>query len=95
MYQGLIKDFSSVVGAPWRCGVLTTQGGIAGIGLGRLLGREHASAPQSGVETPRLLKRNLSRLYYCCCFSEIVAVVVVAVVVVFLWCCCGVVLKPL
>ena len=26
------------VGAPWRCGVLTTQGGIAGIGLGRLLG---------------------------------------------------------
>ena len=29
---------SSVVGAPWRCGVLTTWGGIAGIGLGRLLG---------------------------------------------------------
>ena len=29
---------SSVVGAPWRCGVLTIQGGIAGIGLGRLLG---------------------------------------------------------
>ena len=25
-------------------------GGIAGIGLGRLLGREHASTPQSGVE---------------------------------------------
>ena len=28
--------------APWRCGVLTTEGGIASIGLGRLLGREHA-----------------------------------------------------
>ena len=57
----------SVVGAPWRCGVLTTQGGIAGIGLNRLLGREHASTPQSGVEAPRLLKRSLTRLYYCCC----------------------------
>ena len=40
--------------------------GIAGIGLGRLLGREHASTPQSGVEAPRLLKRSLPRLYYCC-----------------------------
>ena len=58
---------SPVVGAPWRCGVLTTQGGIAGIGLGRLLGGEHASTPQSGVEAPRLLKRSLPRLYYCCC----------------------------
>ena len=29
-------------------------GGIAGIGLGRLLGEEHASTPQSGVEAPRL-----------------------------------------
>ena len=35
-YQSL--TVSSVVGAPWRCGVLTTQGGTAGIGLGRLLG---------------------------------------------------------
>ena len=29
-------------------------GRIAGIGLGRLLGREHASTLQSGVEAPRL-----------------------------------------
>ena len=58
---------SSVVGAPWRCGVLTTLGGIAGIGLGRLLGREHASTPQSGAEAPPLLKRSLPRLYCCCC----------------------------
>ena len=58
---------SSVVGAPWRCGVLMTQGGIAGIGLGRLLGGEHASTPQSGVEAPRLLKRSLTRLYCGCC----------------------------
>ena len=65
MYQSL--TVSSEVGAPWRCGVLTTQGGIAGIGLGRLLGREHASTPQSGVEAPRLLKRSLPRLYCCCC----------------------------
>ena len=35
--------------------------------MGRLLGREHASTPQSGVEAPRLLKRSLQRLYYCCC----------------------------
>ena len=46
-------DVSSVVGAPWRCGVLSTQGGIAGIGLGHLLGREHDSTPQSGVGVPR------------------------------------------
>ena len=58
-YQSL--TVSSVVGAPWRCGVLTTKGGIAGIGLGRLLGGKHASTPQSGVEAPRLLKRSLSR----------------------------------
>ena len=41
--------FSAEVGAPWRCGILTTQGGTAGIGLGRLLGGEHASTLQSGV----------------------------------------------
>ena len=35
---------------------LTTQSGMAGIGLGHLLGREHDSTPQSGVEAPRLLK---------------------------------------
>ena len=29
MHQSLITDVSSVVGAPWRCGVLMTQGGIA------------------------------------------------------------------
>ena len=51
----------------WRCGVLTTQGGIAGIGLGRLLGREHDSTPQSGVQAPRLLQRSFPRLYYYCC----------------------------
>ena len=52
-YQSLTVDLSSAVGAPWRCGVLTTQGGIAGIGLGRLLGGEHASTPHE-VEAPRL-----------------------------------------
>ena len=62
-YQSL--TVSSVVGAPWRCGVLTTYGGMAGIGLGRLLVREHASTNQSGVEAPRLFKRSLTRLYYC------------------------------
>ena len=40
-YQSLTKYGSSVVGAPWRCGVLTTLGGIAGIGLDHLL-RERA-----------------------------------------------------
>ena len=44
-YQSLIV--SSVVGAPWSCGVLTTEGGIAGIGSGHLLGREHDSTPRS------------------------------------------------
>ena len=50
-------------GAPWRCGVLTTQGGETGIGMGHLLGREHDSSPQSEVEAPRLLKRSFSRLF--------------------------------
>ena len=62
-------EISSVVGAPWRCGVVTTKGGIAGIGLGHQHGREHDSTPQSGVEAPRLSKRSLPRLYYCCSFS--------------------------
>ena len=48
LFLGYTKDVSSVVGAPWRCGVLTTQGGIAGFGLGHLLGRELDSTPQSG-----------------------------------------------
>ena len=59
---------SFVVGAPWRCGVLTTQGGIAGIGLGRLLGGEHASTHRSGVGAPRLLQSSRTRLCNCCCF---------------------------
>ena len=68
-------DVSSVVGAPWRCGVLLTWSGIAGIRLGHLLGREDDSTPQSGVEAPRLLKRSLSRLYLCCCCLVVCAVV--------------------
>ena len=38
----------ALVGASWRRGVLTTWGGIAGIGLGHLLGREHDSTPRVG-----------------------------------------------
>ena len=44
----LTTDVSFVVGAPWRCGVLTTYGGIGGVGLGHFHGREHDSTPQSG-----------------------------------------------
>ena len=66
----LASDVSSVVGAPWRCGVLPTEGGIAGIGLGHLLGREHDSTLQKGVEAPGPLKRSLARLSYCCCFGR-------------------------
>ena len=66
-YQSLTVDVSSVIGAPWRCGVLTTWSGVAGIGYGHLLGREHDSTPQSGVEAPLLIKRSLSSLYYCGC----------------------------
>ena len=50
-------------------------GGIAGIGLGRLLGGEHASTPQIGVGAPRLLKRSLSR-FYCCCVVLLLCLVV-------------------
>ena len=38
-YQSLTMDVSCVVGAPWRCGVLTTWSGKAGVGLGHRLGR--------------------------------------------------------
>ena len=44
----ITKDVSSVVGAPWRCGVLTTWVGIAGIRLGHPLGREHDSTSRVG-----------------------------------------------
>ena len=44
--------------------------------MGRLLGGEHASTPQSGVEAPRLLKRSLPRLYFCCCCEESMSVCV-------------------
>ena len=53
--QSSTLDVSCVVGAPWRCGVLTTQGGIAGIGLGHLRGREHDPTPQSGVEALQIV----------------------------------------
>ena len=38
-YQSLTQDVSSVVSAPWRCGVLTTWSGTAGFGLGHPLRR--------------------------------------------------------
>ena len=66
--KGLTKDVSSVVGAPWRRGALTTLSGIAGIGLGHLLGSENDSTPQEWSGGSCLSKRSLSRLYYCCCF---------------------------
>ena len=42
-------DGSSVVGAPWRCGAMTTWGGIAGIQLSNLPGKEHDSTPGNGL----------------------------------------------
>ena len=42
--------------------------------MGRLLGGEHASTPQSGVEAPSLLKRSLPD-----CIVVVVVVVVVGV----------------
>ena len=53
-------DVSFVVGAPWRCGVLTTLGRI---GPGHLPKREYASTPQSGV-------RSLPRLDCCCHYPQ-------------------------
>ena len=66
--------------------------GLAGIGLGHLLGREHDSTPQSGVEAPRLLKRSLSRLYCCCFVVLLFCCVLLCCCVVVLLCCCVVVL---
>ena len=61
LVQSWTIDVSSVVSTPWRCGVVTTKGGKAGIWLGHLLGREHDSTLQSGVEAPRVLKTEPSR----------------------------------
>ena len=47
--------------------------------MGRLLGGEHDSTPQSGVEAPRLLKNGASPY---CIIVVVVGVVVVVVVVV-------------
>ena len=58
----LLIDVSSVVGAPWRWGVLTTEGGVAGCGLGHLPGMIQLP----GVEVPRDTKRSDPRLDYCC-----------------------------
>ena len=66
-YPSRNVDVSSVAGAPWRCGVLTTQGGQLGLGWAACSGERHGSTHQSGVKAPQLLKRSLSRLY-CCCF---------------------------
>ena len=92
LFSGSTKDVSSIVGAPWRCGVLTTWSGKAGIGLGHLLGREHAATPQSGVEAPRLLKRSLSTLYFCCCCCFLLLSLLLCCCVVVLFCCCVVLL---
>ena len=79
--------FFSVVGAPWRCGVLTTQGWIAGIGLGRLLGeRACFNSPEWGggsspvkTEPPQIV---LLLLLLCVVVVLLLCVVVVVVVVV-------------
>ena len=65
LYLGSPKDVSSMVGAPWRRGVLATWSGRAGIGVGHLLRRNHDSTPQSGVEAPRLFKLFLWLLLVC------------------------------
>ena len=79
LYQGL--TVSSVVGAPWRCSVLTDirRDSWDWVGPPAREGRQHASTPQSGVEAPRLSKTEplqivlllllllLLVLYYCCC----------------------------
>ena len=52
-YQSFTVDVSSVVGAPWECGALTTHGGMAGVGLGELLGESMIQLLEWGVEAPR------------------------------------------
>ena len=47
-YQSLIVDVSFVVGAPGRCGVLTTSEGPAGIGFGPCLGECMIQIPRVG-----------------------------------------------
>ena len=51
-FQSLTVDVFSVVGAPWRCGVLTTYGGIAGVGPPAW--ESMIQLPKSEVEAPRL-----------------------------------------
>ena len=59
-YQSLTIDFSSVVGAPWKCGP-EDMGRDSWDWVGPLSGGEHDSILLSGVEGPRLLKRGLTR----------------------------------
>ena len=70
-----------MVGAPWRCGVLTKLGGTTAIGLGHLLGGEHDSTPQSGVQAPRLSKRSLRILDIIINMIVIVKVMVIVIVI--------------
>ena len=80
----LTKDVSSVVGAPWRCGVLTTQSGTAGIGLGHPPGGEHGwrlLAFQSGA-SPDCIIVVVLLCVVCgeCCVCCVLCVVCVMVV---------------
>ena len=66
----LPTKISSAVGAPWRCGVVTTWGRIAGFGLSDLSwGRARFDSPKWGGGSSRK-KLNVPRLC-CCCFSLI------------------------
>ena len=47
-YQILTFDVSSIVGAPWRCAVLTAQGGIAGLGWATCCGQTMIQLPGVG-----------------------------------------------
>ena len=77
--QSLTVDVSSVVGAPQRCGVLTAQGGIAGIGLGHQPGESaRFNSPQWGGRSSPVKTEPLQIVV----FLVVVVVVVVAVVVV-------------
>ena len=91
-YQSLTKDVSFVVGAPWRCGVLTTKDGVGkDLGWATHLGESIQNLEWGGGSSP--VKNEASPDCIVVVFVGVVAVVVDVVVVgvVVVCCCCSMV----
>ena len=79
-----------------RSRVLTTEGGIAAVGLGRLLGGEHDSTLLSGVKAPSGASPDWIIVVVCLCLLKLklkLKLLLFLVLALVLVLCCGVVAR--